>query len=134
MVNQFINSQNSLQGNQSILKDLTIDLNTLVNQEPFTLEDAKFITYLLDALGTNNTNIIIKQINILDTHIFEFTNYIFTFEILGTPITEEQITSEYLPLISQFMYRYNDSTENAGSYQIIHIKGTNTFQAFFQIG
>lgn len=134
MEKQFINSQNSLQGNQSILTDLTIDLNTFNHQEPFTEEDSQFIQDLLNALGTNNTNIILKQINILDTDIFEFTNYIFTFEILGTQITEEQVTSEYLPLISHFMYRYNDSTENAGSYQIIHINGTNTFQAFFQIG
>ena len=133
MEKQFINSQNSLQGNQSILTDLTIDLNTFNHQEPFTKEDSKFIQDLLNALGPNNTDIILKQINILDTNIFGFTNYIFTFKILGTS-KREKVTSEYLPLISHFMDRYNDSTENAGSYQIIHINDNNTFQAFFQIG
>ena len=133
MKSQFINFQNSLQGNLSILTDLIIDLNTFNHQEPFTKEDSKFIQDLLNALGPNNTDIILKQINILDTNIFGFTNYIFTFKILGTS-KRKKVTSEYLPLISHFMDRYNDSTENAGSYQIIHIKDNNTFQAFFQIG
>lgn len=134
MEKQFINSQNSLQGNQSILTDLTMDLNTFNHQEPFTEEDAKFIQDLLDALNTVYDNIILKQINILDTDIFEFTNYLFTFEIPGTIITNDPDISGYSYQINKFMDRYNDSTENAGSYQIIHIKGTNTFQAFFQIG
>lgn len=133
MKSQFINSQNSLQGSQSILIDLITDLNTFNHQEPFTKEDSLFIQDLLNALDTNNTNVILKQINILDTDIFGFTNYIFTFKILGTS-KRKKVTSEYLPLISHFMARFNDYTENAGSYQIIHIKDNNTFQAFFQIG
>ena len=134
MTTHFINSENSVQGNESVLKDLIIDNNTFNDQEPFTEKDSQFIHHLLDALGTNNKDIILKQITILDTDLFDYTNYLFTFEILGPILTRDKAISEYSSLIHKFMYRYNDSTENAGSYQIVRIQGTNIFQAFYQIG
>lgn len=134
MTTHFINSENSVQGNESVLKEMVIDNNTFNDQEPFTAEDSQFIHHLLDALGTNNKDIILKQITILDTDLFDYTNYLFTFEILGPILTRDKAISEYSSLIHKFMYRYNDSTENAGSYQIVRIQGTNIFQAFYQIG
>lgn len=134
MTTHFINSENSVQGNESVLKNLVIDNNIFNDQEPFTEEDSQFIHHLLDALGTNNKDIILKQITILDTDQFDYTNYLFTFEILGPILTRDKAISEYSSLIHKFMYRYNDSTENAGSYQIVRIQGTNIFQAFYQIG
>ena len=134
MTTHFINSENSVQGNESVLKEMIIDNNTFNDQEPFTKEDSQFIHHLLDALGTNNKDIILKQITILDTDQFDYTNYLFTFEILGPILTRDKAISEYSSLIHKFMYRYNDSTENAGSYQIVRIQGTNMFQAFYQIG
>lgn len=134
MTTHFINSENSVQGNESVLKEMIIDNNTFNDQEPFTAEDSQFIHHLLDALGTNNKDIILKQITILDTDLFDYTNYLFTFEILGPILTRDKAISEYSSLIHKFMYRYNDSTENAGSYQIVRIQGTNIFQAFYQIG
>lgn len=127
MTTHFINSENSVQGNESVLKEMVIDNNTFNDQEPFTAEDSQFIHHLLDALGTNNKDIILKQITILDTDLFDYTNYLFTFEILGPILTRDKAISEYSSLIHKFMYRYNDSTENAGSYQIVRIQGTNIF-------
>lgn len=134
MTKTFINSANSVQGNESVLKEMVIDNNTFNNQDPFTEEDSQYIQDLLEALGTNNKGIILKQITILDTDHFEFTNYLFTFEVLGTIITGDKVLSSYSARINKFMARYNDYTENAGSYQIVRIQGTNIFQAFYQIG
>lgn len=134
MTKTFINSENSVQGNESVLKDLVIDSNIFNGQEPFTEEDSKYIQDLLYALGTNNKDIILKQLTILDTDQFDYTNCLFTFEVLGTIITGDKVLSSYSSKISKFMHRYNDYTENAGSYQIVHIQGTNIFQAFYQIG
>ena len=134
MTKTFINSENSVQGNELVLENLIIDNNTFNDQEPFTEEDSQFIHYLLDALNTVYNNILIKQITILDTDQFDYTNYLFTFEIPGTIITNDSDISGYSYQIRKFMYRYNDSTENAGSYQIVRIQGTNIFQAFYQIG
>ena len=134
MTTHFINSQNSVQGNESVLENLIIDNNTFNDQEPFTEEDSQFIHRLLDALDPIDKTIILKQITILDTDQFNYTNYLFTFEIIGPILTGDQDISEYSSIIHKFMYRYNDSTENAGSYQIVRIQGTNIFQAFYQIG
>ena len=134
MTTHFINSENSVQGNESVLKEMIIDNNTFNDQEPFTKEDSQFIHYLLDALDPICKTVILKQITILDTGQFDYTNYLFTFEILGPILTRDKAISEYSSLIHKFMYRYNDSTENAGSYQIVRIQGTNIFQAFYQIG
>lgn len=134
MTRTFINSENSVQGNKSILKDLVIDSNTFNDLESFTEEDSKYIQDLLDTLGTNNKTLILKQITILDTDQFNYTNCLFTFEILGPIITGDKVLSFYSARITKFMHRYNDYTENAGSYQIVHIQGTNIFQAFYQIG
>lgn len=131
MTTHFINSQNSVQGNESVLENLIIDNNTFNDQEPFTEEDSQFIHHLLDAL---DKTIILKQITILDTDQFNYTNYLFTFKIIGPILTRDRDISEYSSIIHKFMYRYNDSTENAGSYQIVRIQGTNIFQAFYQIG
>lgn len=134
MTTHFINSENSVQGNESVLENLIIDNNTFNDQEPFTEEDSQFIHHLLDALDPIDKTIILKQITILDTDQFNYTNYLFTFEIIGPILTRDQDISEYSSIIHKFMYRYNDSTENAGSYQIVRIQGTNIFQAFYQIG
>ena len=134
MTTHFINSENSVQGNESVLENLIIDNNTFNDQEPFTEEDSQFIHHLLDALDPIDKTIIIKQITILDTDLFDYTNYLFTFEIIGPILTRDNDISEYSSIIHKFMYRYNDSTENAGSYQIVRIQGTNIFQAFYQIG
>lgn len=134
MTTHFINSQNSVQGNESVLKEMVIDNNTFNDQEPFTKEDSQFIHHLLDALDPIDKTIILKQITILDTDLFDYTNYLFTFEIIGPILTRDQNISEYSSIIHKFMYRYNDYTENAGSYQIVRIQGTNIFQAFYQIG
>ena len=134
MTTHFINSENSVQGNESVLENLIIDNNTFNDQEPFTEEDSQFIHYLLDALDPIDKTIILKQITILDTDQFNYTNYLFTFEIIGPILTRDNDISEYSSIIHKFMYRYNDSTENAGSYQIVRIQGTNIFQAFYQIG
>lgn len=134
MTTHFINSQNSVQGNESVLKEMVIDNNTFNDQEPFTKEDSQFIHHLLDALDPIDKTIILKQITILDTDLFNYTNYLFTFEIIGPILTRDNDISEYSSIIHKFMYRYNDSTENAGSYQIVRIQGTNIFQAFYQIG
>lgn len=134
MTKTFINSQNSVQGNESVLKEMVIDNNTFNDQEPFTKEDSQFIHHLLDALDPIDNTIILKQITILDTDLFDYTNYLFTFEIIGPILTRDQDISEYSFIIRKFMYRYNDYTENAGSYQIVRIQGTNIFQAFYQIG
>lgn len=134
MTKTFINSANSVQGNESVLKEMVIDNNTFNNQDPFTEEDSKYIQDLLEALGTNNTDLILKQITILDTDLFDYTNYLFTFEVLGPILTRDTTISVYSALINKFMARYNDYTENAGSYQIVRIQGTNIFQAFYQIG
>ena len=134
MTKTFINSANSVQGNESVLKEMVIDNNTFNNQDPFTEEDSQYIRDLLEALGTNNKALILKQITILDTDHFDYTNYLFTFEVLGTIITGDKVLSSYSARINKFMARYNDYTENAGSYQIVRIQGTNTFQAFYQIG
>ena len=134
MTTHFINSENSVQGNESVLENLIIDNNTFNDQEPFTEEDSQFIHHLLDALDPIDKTIILKQITILDTDQFNYTNYLFTFEIIGPILTRDKDISEYSSIIHKFMYRYNDSTENAGSYQIVRIQGTNIFQAFYQIG
>lgn len=134
MTKTFINSANSVQGNESVLKEMVIDNNTFNNQDPFTEEDSQYIQDLLEALGTNNKALILKQITILDTDHFDYTNYLFTFEVLGTIITGDKVLSSYSARINKFMARYNDYTENAGSYQIVRIQGTNIFQAFYQIG
>ena len=134
MTTHFINSENSVQGNESVLENLIIDNNTFNDQEPFTEEDSQFIHHLLDALDPIDKTIILKQITILDTDQFNYTNYLFTFEIIGPILTRDNDISEYSSIIHKFMYRYNDSTENAGSYQIVHIQGTNIIQAFYQIG
>ena len=134
MTKTFINSANSVQGNESVLQEMVIDNNTFNNQDPFTEEDSKYIQDLLEALGTNNKALILKQITILDTDHFDYTNYLFTFEVLGTIITGDKVLSSYSARINKFMARYNDYTENAGSYQIVRIQGTNIFQAFYQIG
>ena len=134
MTTHFINSENSVQGNESVLKEMIIDNNTFNDQEPFTKEDSQFIHHLLDALDPICKTVILKQITILDTDQLDYTNYLFTFEILGPILTRDKAISEYSSLIHKFMYRYNDSTENAGSYQIVRIQGTNIFQAFYQIG
>ena len=134
MTTHFINSENSVQGNESVLENLIIDNNTFNDQEPFTEEDSQFIHHLLDALDPIDKTIILKQITILDTDQFNYTNYLFTFEIIGPLLTRDKDISEYSDIIHKFMYRYNDSTENAGSYQIVRIQGTNIFQAFYQIG
>lgn len=141
MTKTFINSENSVQGNESVLKDLIIDNNTFNDQEPFTEEDSKYIHYLLESITDLNNiaktrKIILKQITILDTDRFDYTNYLFTFEMLGSILTENEnkILQSYYSRINQFMHRYNNSTENAGSYQIVRIQGTNIFQAFYQIG
>lgn len=134
MTKTFINSENSVQGNESVLKEMVIDNNTFNNQDPFTEEDSQYIRDLLDALNTVYNNIIIKQITILDTDQFDYTNYLFTFEVPGTIITDDPDISGYSYQIHKFMARYNDYTENAGSYQIVRIQGTNIFQAFYQIG
>ena len=135
MTTHFINSENSVQGNESVLKEMVIDNNTFNDQEPFTEEDSQFIHHLLDALDPIDKTIILKQITILDTDLFLITtNYLFTFEIIGPLLTRDNDISEYSDIIHKFMYRYNDSTENAGSYQIVRIQGTNIFQAFYQIG
>ena len=134
MTKTFINSENSVQGNESVLKEMVIDNNTFNNQDPFTEEDSQYIRDLLDALNTVYNNIIIKQITILDTDRFDYTNYLFTFEVPGTIITDDPDILEYSYQIHKFMARYNDYTENAGSYQIVRIQGTNIFQAFYQIG
>ena len=134
MTTHFINSENSVQGNESVLENLLIDNNTFNDQEPFTEEDSQFIHHLLDALDPIDKTIILKQITILDTDLFDYTNYLFTFEIIGPLLTRDNDISEYSDIIHKFMYRYNDSTENAGSYQIVRIQGTNIFQAFYQIG
>ena len=134
MTTHFINSENSVQGNESVLENLIIDNNTFNDQEPFTEEDSQFIHHLLDALDPIDKTIILKQITILDTDQFNYTNYLFTFEIIGPILTRDNDISEYSDIIHKFMYRYNDSTENAGSYQIVRIQGTNIFQAFYQIG
>ena len=134
MTKTFINSANSVQGNESVLKEMVIDNNTFNNQDPFTEEDSKYIQDLLEAIQTIYKGIILKQITILDTDQFDYTNYLFTFEIVGPILTRDKAISEYSSLIHKFMYRYNDSTENAGSYQIVRIQGTNIFQAFYQIG
>ena len=134
MTTHFINSENSVQGNESVLENLIIDNNTFNDQEPFTEEDSQFIHHLLDALDPIDKTIILKQITILDTDQFNYTNYLFTFEIIGPLLTRDKDISEYSSIIHKFMYRYNDSTENAGSYQIVRIQGTNIFQAFYQIG
>lgn len=134
MTTHFINSENSVQGNESVLENLIIDNNTFNDQEPFTEEDSQFIHHLLDALDPIDKTIILKQITILDTDQFNYTNYLFTFEIIGPLLTRDNDISEYSDIIHKFMYRYNDSTENAGSYQIVRIQGTNIFQAFYQIG
>ena len=134
MTKTFINSENSVQGNESVLKEMVIDNNTFNDQDPFTEEDSQYIRDLLDALNTVYNNIIIKQITILDTDQFDYTNYLFTFEVPGTIITDDPDISGYSYQIPKFMARYNDYTENAGSYQIVRIQGTNIFQAFYQIG
>ena len=134
MTKTFINSENSVQGNELVLENLIIDNNTFNDQEPFTEEDSQFIHHLLDALDPIDKTIILKQITILDTDQFNYTNYLFTFEIIGPILTRDKDISEYSSIIHKFMYRYNDSTENAGSYQIVRIQGTNIFQAFYQIG
>ena len=134
MTTHLINSENSVQGNESVLENLIIDNNTFNDQEPFTEEDSQFIHHLLDALDPIDKTIILKQITILDTDQFNYTNYLFTFEIIGPLLTRDKDISEYSDIIHKFMYRYNDSTENAGSYQIVRIQGTNIFQAFYQIG
>lgn len=134
MTKTFINSENSVQGNESVLKEMVIDNNTFNDQEPFTKEDSQFIHHLLDALDPIDKTIILKQITILDTDLFDYTNYLFTFKIIGPILTRDQDISEYSSIIHKFMYRYNDSTENAGSYQIVRIQGTNIFQTFYQIG
>ena len=135
MTKTFINSENSVQGNESVLKEMVIDNNTFNDQEPFTEEDYKYIQDLLNALNMVYDNIILKQITLLDTDLFLIiTNYLFTFEIPGTIITNDSDISGYSYQIHKFMARYNDYTENAGSYQIVRIQGTNIFQAFYQIG
>ena len=134
MTKTFINSENSVQGNESVLKEMVIDNNTFNNQDPFTEEDSKYIQDLLNALNMVYDNIILKQITILDTDRFDYTNYLFTFEIPGTIITNDSDISGYSYQIHKFMARYNNYTENAGSYQIVRIQGTNIFQAFYQIG
>ena len=134
MTKTFINSENSVQGNESVLKEMVIDNNTFNNQDPFTEEDSKYIQDLLNALNMVYDNIILKQITILDTNRFDYTNYLFTFEIPGTIITNDSDILEYSYQIHKFMARYNNYTENAGSYQIVRIQGTNIFQAFYQIG
>lgn len=134
MTKTFINSANSVQGNESVLKEMVIDNNTFNNQDPFTEEDSQYIQDLLEALGTNNTDIILNRIYISDTDSPGYTNYLFTFEILGPIITRSDLVLSYRSRINKFMARYNDYTENAGSYHIVRIQGTNTFQAFYQIG
>ena len=134
MTTHFINSENSVQGNESVLKEMVIDNNTFNNQDPFTEEDSQYIRDLLDTIRAIYKGIIIKQITILDTDQFNYTNYLFTFEIIGPILTRDNDISEYSSIIHKFMYRYNDSTENAGSYQIVRIQDTNIFQAFYQIG
>ena len=134
MTKTFINSENSVQGNESVLKEMVIDNNTFNNQDPFTEEDSQYIRDLLDTIRAIYKGIIIKQITILDTDQFNYTNYLFTFEIIGPILTRDNDISEYSSIIHKFMYRYNDSTENAGSYQIVRIQDTNIFQAFYQIG
>lgn len=135
MTKTFINSANSVQGNESVLKEMVIDNNTFNNQDPFTEEDSKYIQDLLEALGTNNTDLILKQITISDTDSPGYTNYLFTFEVPGPIIpTGFGLVLPYRSRINKFMDRYNNYTENAGSYHIVRIYGTNTFQAFYQIG
>lgn len=134
MTKTFINSENSVQGNESVLKEMVIDNNTFNNQDPFTEEDSQYIRDLLDTIQTIYKGIIIKQITILDTNRFDYTNYLFTFEILGPILTRDTTISVYSALINKFMARYNNYPENPGSYQIVRIQGTNIFQAFYQIG
>ena len=130
MTKTFINSENSVQGNESVLKEMVIDNNTFNDQEPFTKEDSQFIHHLLDALDPIDKTIILKQITILDTDLFDYTNYLFTFKIIGPILTRDQDISEYSSIIHKFMYRYNDFTEKAGTYQIVRIHGTNIIQTY----
>ena len=120
----FINSQNDASFNDQVIRMLYMYWHEISNDDFFDLlpEEEQEIEDLVSLLPHN---LVLTQISMqeLKTNKFAYT-YIF----------KRSRTTNFPVKLADFFNMLNDLTDNAGSYWIVPIQGTNTIIGTFTIG